>query len=117
MAKKPKMKWDRGAVLRGFEIIEMSPMKFLSQVPSPCAIPGHNAAMDIDVKDCFSKSSVKHITEQVEEGVTFDPPMLDFERMFMGYPSHEGRHTSFVALKRGEKKIPVMVAKARARYT
>ncbi len=114
MAKKPKMKWDRGAVLRGFEIVEMTPLEVLSNMPSPCAIPGHNAAMDIDVKDCFSKSSVKYITEQVEAGELFDPPMLDYERMFMGYPSHEGRHTSFVALKRGEKKIPVMVAKARA---
>ena len=112
MVKKPKMKWDKSSVMRGFEIIEMTPIEVLSNMPSPCAIPGHTAAMDVDVKDCFSKSSVEYITKQVEAGKLFDPPMLDYERMFMGYPSHEGRHTSFVALKRGEKKIPVMVAKA-----
>ena len=112
MAKKPKMKWDKTSVLRGFEIVEMSPMAVLSNMPSPCAIPDHTAAMDINVKDCFSKSSIKYITEQVEAGSTLDPPMLDFERPFMGYPSHEGRHTSYVALKRGEKTIPVMVARA-----
>ena len=113
MAKKPKMKWNRGATLRDFDIEEMSPMDVLSNMPSPCAIPGHTAAMDINVKDCFSKSSVEYITNQVKDGFIFDPPMLDFERPFMGYPSHEGRHTSYVALKRGEKKIPVLVARAR----
>ena len=108
-----KMKWDKTEILKGAEIVEMSPRRFLSKIPSPCAIPGHSAAMDIDVKDCFSKSSIDYIREKVKQGETFDPPMLDFERPFMGWPSHEGRHTAFVALKLGEKKIPVMVFKAK----
>jgi hypothetical protein len=47
--------------------------------------------------------------EKVKRGEELDPPMLDYTQMFRGFPSHEGRHTAFVAHKLGEAKMPVII--------
>ena len=107
-----KMKWDLKNIPKKAELVEMSPMEYLSKTPSPCAIPGHTADMDIDVKDCFSKSSLDYLEKKAERGEPFDPLMLDYQRTWFGRPGHEGRHRALVALRLGEKTVPVVVYKA-----
>jgi hypothetical protein len=90
------------------EVTEMSPSEFLSKVPSPCR-EGATALHDIHAPDCWSQSSIDAIMEKVKRGEELDPPMLDYTQMFRGFPSHEGRHTAFVAYKLGVAKIPVII--------
>jgi hypothetical protein len=90
------------------EVTEMSPSEFLSKVPSPCR-EGATALHDIHATDCWSQSSIDAIMEKVKRGEELDPPMLDYTQMFRGFPSHEGRHTAFVAHKLGVAKMPVII--------
>jgi len=104
------IKWRKPVCPRDVEckIVEMSPLEFLSRVPSPCR-EGVTADKDVDLKGCFSESSVRYIMSQIERGEELDVPLLDYSRMFRGFPTHEGRHRAFVAYKMGIEKIPVLV--------
>lgn len=104
------IKWKKPVCPEGVEckIVEMSPLEYLSKVPSPCR-EGVTADKDVELKGCFSESSIRYITKQIERGEELDVPFLDYERMFRGFPTHEGRHRAFVAYKMGAKRIPVVV--------
>ena len=104
-----RIKWDiPDKLLKGEKILNMSPTKFLSAVPSPCR-EYVTALSDIKRKSCFSQSSIKYLSNEVKEGRSLDIPFLDYERPFRGFPSHEGRHTALVALRMNMEKIPVLV--------
>jgi hypothetical protein len=103
-----KPKWRKVAPPVGAKIVEMSPVDFLSKVPSPCG-EGRTAFEDLAREECWSKSSVNFIMGKVERGEELEPPMLDYTRMFRGFPSHEGRHTAYVAYKLGVERMPVIV--------
>jgi len=104
------IKWKRIVcpTNRVCKVVEMAPLDFLSKVPSPCR-EGRTALEDLNFKGCWSESSVRYIWERIGRGEELDPPMLDYSRMFRGFPSHEGRHRALVAYRRGIKRIPVLV--------
>jgi len=86
----------------------MSPLKFLSEVPSPCR-EGHTALEDIDLQGCWSESSFEYLKNQIREGKKLEAPLLDYSREFRGFPLHEGRHRALLAWELGEIEIPVIV--------
>jgi len=105
-----EVKWKKAVCPKGAicEVVEMSPLDFLSKVPSPCR-EGRTALEDLKFKDCWSGSSIRYIWERIGRGEELDPPFIDYNRMFRGFPTHEGRHRAFVAYKMGVEKIPVLV--------
>jgi hypothetical protein len=103
-----KPKWRKVAPPEGAKIVEMAPVDFLGKVPSPCG-EGRTAFEDLAREECWSKSSIDFIMGKVERGEELEPPMLDYTRMFRGFPSHEGRHTAYVAYKLGVERMPVIV--------
>lgn len=59
----------------------------------------------------FNQSSLKYLREQVAQGKPLNIPYLGFKNMDGAFPSHEGRHRSFLAQELGIDKIPVMIEK------
>jgi hypothetical protein len=106
----PQIKWKTPTCPKNVEckVVEMSPLDFLSKVPSPCR-EGHTALEDLNLPGCWSQTSVNYIMDQVRKGMELEPPMLDYTRMFRGFPTHEGRHHAYVAYKLGYGRIPVLV--------
>ena len=113
----PAIKWSREASLRckhleskgvKCRVEEMSPLQFLSKVPSPCR-EGVTADKDIDLLKCFSESSLHYIMKQIQDGAELEPPYIDYSLEFRGFPGHEGRHRALLAYRLGEKKIPVVI--------
>ena len=90
------------------KIVEMSPLEFLSKVPSPYRT-GKTAREDINLSGCWSQNSIKSITTRIQQNLPIHPPILDYRNIFYGFPTHEGRHTAYVANKLGAKKIPVII--------
>ena len=90
------------------KIIYMSPTEFLSKVPSTF---DEEIIASQQPEKYYNKSSINFIEGEIARGDKIDIPFLDYTRMFRGYPSHEGRHRTFIAKKLGIKKIPVMVVK------
>jgi len=89
-------------------IVEMSPLQFLSKVPSPCR-EGKTAKEDLNLEGCWTESSIRYIEKEITENKPLEAPILDYTKPFRGFPSHEGRHRAYVAYRLGVKKIPVMV--------
>jgi len=101
------IRWKTPVYAQG-EVVEMTPLDFLSKVPSPCD-EKHTALEDLNREGCWSEGSVSYISQRIERGEELEPPMLDYTRMFRGFPTHEGRHTAFVMYRRGVEKVPVLV--------
>lgn len=88
----------------------MEPDEILKKMPHPISLqhPRGPSAFTAAEKD-FCQSSLEHLekkfskTKMIPEGYV----MLHFDNMIEGFPTHEGRHTAYVAKKLGIKKIPV----------
>jgi hypothetical protein len=104
------IKWKTPTCPKDVEckVVEMSPLDFLAKVPSPCR-EGYTALEDLNLPDCWSQTSINYIMDQVKKGTELEPPILDYTRMFRGFPTHEGRHHAYVAYKLGYDRIPVLV--------
>lgn len=97
--------------MRKKQIVFMSPDKVLRNMPHPASLKLGSAATAEE--KFFDKGSIKYLTKKykstkkIPKGHVF----LDYSRMYYGYPTHEGRHTAYVARKLKIKKIPVEVIK------
>jgi hypothetical protein len=89
------------------ELVWMSPDEFLAKVPHPITttIP---ALVDLR-EEFFSKTSLNYIRKQIMKGEKLPPLLLDYSRMWFGWPTHEGRHRAFVAKTLGIEKVPVLI--------
>jgi len=87
----------------------MSPEEFLSKVPHPAMalIP---ALLDLQAR-YFSKTSLGYIRKAIMANRKLPPLMLDYTRMWGGFPRHEGRHRAFVSRQMGIQQIPVLVVR------
>lgn len=92
------------------KVVFMSPLTFLSKVPSPCRT-GYTARQDLKLKGCWCQSSIKFLERKIRKGESLEMPWLDYTHMFAGFPLHEGRHRAYVCYKLGIKKIPVYVVR------
>jgi len=91
------------------ELIWMFPDEFLSKVPHPLTtmVP---AIFDLREK-FFSATSLGSIRKAILNRTKMEPLWLDYSRMYMGYPAHEGRHRAYVSKMYGIEKVPVLVIK------
>jgi hypothetical protein len=89
------------------ELVWMSPEEFLAKVPHPITttIP---ALLDLR-EEFFSKTSLNYIRKQIMKKEKLPPLLLDYSRMWFGWPTHEGRHRAFVAKTLGIEKVPVLI--------
>lgn len=101
--------WAKPVGLDGM-VVYMSPLEFLEKVPSPCR-EGRPASWDLDMKNCWTENSLKAIKRRMARNLELDMPYLDYENVFRGFPTHEGRHTARVAYELGMEEIPVLVVK------
>ena len=92
---------------REARLVWMTPDEFLTKVPHPATeiIP---AIVDLRAK-WFSESSLGYLRKAFLEKVKLEPLILDYTKMFRGWPSHEGRHRAYVAKTYGIEKVPVLV--------
>ena len=92
------------------ELVWMRPEEFLKQCPLSGNI--HVAALrGLHLTQHWSESSISYLTTQIYAGRKLDPLYLDYNNMFLGWPSHEGRHRAWVAINLGIEKVPVIVIK------
>jgi hypothetical protein len=89
------------------ELAWMSPDEFLAKVPHPIT-PTIPALLDLR-EEFFSKTSLDYIRKQIMKGEKLPPLLLDYSRMWFGWPTHEGRHRAFVAKTLGIEKVPVLI--------
>jgi hypothetical protein len=98
------------------KLVWMTPNNFLKRVPYPSSglrmkddrkrkVPSAIRAPEKD----YTGSSLDYIFHEIKAGRKLLPLMLDYTRIFGGYPDHEGRHRAFVAKMLGIKKVPVIV--------
>jgi len=91
------------------ELVWMTPQEFLSKVPHP-ATPLVSALFDLRRK-WFDKTSLGYIRKAVLSESKLPPLILDYTHMVGRWPSHEGRHRTYIALTHGIERVPVLVVK------
>ena len=106
---------DEAEALKGYfqslgkkvELVWMSPDEFLAKVPHPVT-PTIPALLDLR-EEFFSKTSLNYIRKQIMKKEKLPPLLLDYSRIWFGWPTHEGRHRAFVAKTLGIEKVPVLI--------
>ena len=88
----------------------MKPDEILKKMPHPISLqhPRGPSAFTASEKD-FCQSSLEHLEKKFSKTKTIPEGhvMLHFDNMIEGFPTHEGRHTAYVAKKLKIQKIPV----------